>query len=75
MTKNTPKNPAVAVSAINLPASSLGKGESKLSRYIAGIALTNKTPIPPAAAHEVEKESVGYFLMIITQSLDEKTHL
>ena len=49
MTKNTPKKPAVTVSAMSLPASCFGHSLSRCSRYMAGTALTKRIPIPPAA--------------------------
>jgi hypothetical protein len=48
MTKKTPKNAAVAISPISFPMSFAGSLR-RPRRYMAGIALTERMPKPPAA--------------------------
>lgn len=69
MTKNTPKKPAVTVRAINFPASRLGESDKRPRAYIAGIAETNRMPIPPAALNfELDLWFRGHELEVLTCS-------
>jgi hypothetical protein len=47
--RNVPKKLAVTVRAISFPASCCGESDKRWREYMAGIAETNKIPIPPAA--------------------------
>ena len=51
--KKTPKKPEHAARAMSFPISCLGSADRRWSRYIAGMALTKRIPIPPAAAGAV----------------------
>ena len=59
MTKKMPKKPAQNMRATSLLKSSCGADDNRLSRYIAGMALTARMLNPPAAVAALQTSRLG----------------